>query len=75
MCGTAIVCLWGMLISFAIVDSNGCKTHSVRLVNPLAPLAGFQAPLTGRLWVPADTTREGPGLGIPIAVRKPGCEG
>jgi hypothetical protein len=53
-CSTAIVCFWGMLISFAIVDSTGGKTPSVRLANPLAPLADFQAPLAGRFWVPAD---------------------
>jgi transposase len=44
-----------MLIWFAIVDSTGGKTPSVRLANPPVPLAGFQAPLPGRFWVPADT--------------------
>jgi len=43
-----------MLISFAIVVSPGWKNTQRTTREPSAPLAGFQAPLTGRFWVPAD---------------------
>jgi hypothetical protein len=63
-----------MLIWFAIVDSTGGKTPSVRLANPPVPLAGFQAPLPGRFWVPADINIDlGLVAGITKVIGEPCC--
>jgi len=69
-----------LVMCFAIVVSAGWKNTQRTTREPSAPLAGFQATVTGRLWVPADNVdQEQPCIGRALACigsfSTPGGEG